>query len=54
MKVKVIKLDERYLDYATDERYHNMYALGLEDGVWFLPAFWCEVVEETNSFNEFE
>ena len=68
MKVKVIKLDERYLDYATDEekgrvgkifealkfhdnhnpdeRYYNMYALGLEDGVWFLPASWCEVVEE--------
>jgi hypothetical protein len=32
--------------YNEDERYHEMYALGLEDGVWFLPAFCCEVITE--------
>ena len=68
MKVKVIKLDDRYLDLFTDEekgrigkifealkfhdkfnpdeKYQEMYALGLEDGVLYLPAHCCEVVAE--------
>ena len=67
MKVKVIKLDDRYdfhseeekervgkvfealkyrNTYDEDERYHDFYALGLEDGTWHIPAICCEVVEE--------
>ena len=68
MKVRVIKLDERYAEFITeeerqrvgkvfealeynnnfekDEKYQKMYALGLEDGIWFLPTFCCKIVEE--------
>lgn len=70
MKVKITKLDERYLNYVNatdeekarvgqvfeaikfrdernpDEKYHNMYALNIGNGLWYLPEFCCEVVEE--------
>lgn len=66
MKVKVIKLDDRYDipewekekigeifealkfkdKYEPEEKYKDKYALGLEDGVWFIPVICCEVVEE--------
>lgn len=66
MKVKVIKLDDRYDfpqyqkeaigkvfealkfedDYEAEEKYKEKYALGIKNGVWFLPAICCEVVEE--------
>lgn len=76
MRVKLIKLDDRYDNYneeiknrigkifealkfvdkyETNEKYKEMYALGLEDGVWFVPALCCEVIEEkTMSIEEFK
>lgn len=64
MKVKVIKLDDRYNrselekqmigkvyealkfndDYDTE--YKEKYALGLENGVYFIPINCCEVIEQ--------
>ena len=29
-----------------NEKYKKMYALELPDGIWFIPAYFCEVVEE--------
>ena len=67
MKVKVIKLDDRYpeeeqsyektrigqvfeafrnYNQYADEGYQEVYALNVQEGVWFMPVQFCEVVEE--------
>lgn len=44
---KVFEALKYHCEYDRDERYHDMYALNLGDGIWFVPAFCCEEVEET-------
>ncbi|MBQ2871634.1 hypothetical protein IJE86_08025 [bacterium] len=65
MKVKVVKLDDRYDGHLQEQKemigkvfdalrfrndydkdFKDYYALGLENGVYHIPAQCCEVVEE--------